>query len=396
MSVFHSSGLRARPDARFSPEIGARSFRQSKLGLEVRHSSVGERAIRFARTSATPLLRTGIEKPFQSGRPEKAYPLPGAFVYSLLRIAGECDREGPADANTGGRRSPLFAAAIRLGARVAGDFDVVVIAGDHLDLSSLVDWRAQSVVVRKYIELLESEDPADHLLRQPRPRFARRASARRWRAGSATCTARRCPSDGSRSLMVDDTLITICPWWDGPLVRADVARLAAEARRSARPLDLGPPCAARQVADELGRQPLFRRCRARANGSPRTSRTSSSPATSTSRPSSAAARGSTGSASTWVFNAGHQFGAPPAHIILDTDEAMALWFSAAGNQYVRLDQPLAAPGREAAPRCPTGSHSRGSGWRSDPGVNSGSCWWMRLSSTSSTMPRCGAAPRTAA
>ena len=27
---------------------------------------------------------------------------------------------------------------------VAGDFDVVVIAGHHIDLSSLVDWRAQS------------------------------------------------------------------------------------------------------------------------------------------------------------------------------------------------------------------------------------------------------------
>jgi len=47
--------------------------------------------------------------------------------------------------------------------------------------------------------------------------------------------------------------------------------------------------------------------------------------------------------STWVFNAGHQFGAPPAHIVLDTDEAMALWFSAAGNQFVHLDRPLARP-----------------------------------------------------
>ena len=29
--------------------------------------------------------------------------------------------------------------------------------------------------------------------------------------------------------MVEDTLITVCPWWDGPLVRADVARLLDEA-----------------------------------------------------------------------------------------------------------------------------------------------------------------------
>src|SRR6266496_3268104 len=40
---------------------------------------------------------------------------------------------------------------------VAGDFDVVVIAGDHLDLSSMVDFRAQSVVVRKYIAKLTAK-----------------------------------------------------------------------------------------------------------------------------------------------------------------------------------------------------------------------------------------------
>ena len=33
---------------------------------------------------------------------------------------------------------------------IAADFDVVVLAGDHLELASIVDRRAQSVVVRKY------------------------------------------------------------------------------------------------------------------------------------------------------------------------------------------------------------------------------------------------------
>ncbi len=41
--------------------------------------------------------------------------------------------------------------------QVASRFDVVIIAGDHLDLGSLVDWRAQTVVVRKYIELLRAK-----------------------------------------------------------------------------------------------------------------------------------------------------------------------------------------------------------------------------------------------
>jgi hypothetical protein len=46
---------------------------------------------------------------------------------------------------------------------------------------------------------------------------------------------------------------------------------------------------------------------------------------------------------TWVFNTGQQFGAPPAHIIIDTDADEALWFSSAGNQVVRLDAPLERP-----------------------------------------------------
>jgi len=46
---------------------------------------------------------------------------------------------------------------------------------------------------------------------------------------------------------------------------------------------------------------------------------------------------------TWVFNAGQQFGAPPTHIIIDTDAGEALWFSSAGNQLIRLADPLERP-----------------------------------------------------
>src|SRR4029079_17846140 len=47
--------------------------------------------------------------------------------------------------------------------------------------------------------------------------------------------------------------------------------------------------------------------------------------------------------STWVFNVGHQFGAPPAHIVFDADEEAALWFSAAGNEFVNLRESLQRP-----------------------------------------------------
>ena len=44
-----------------------------------------------------------------------------------------------------------------------------------------------------------------------------------------------------------------------------------------------------------------------------------------------------------MFNPGHQFGAPPAHIVIDTERSEAIWLSAAGVQSVRLDQPLERP-----------------------------------------------------
>ena len=47
--------------------------------------------------------------------------------------------------------------------------------------------------------------------------------------------------------------------------------------------------------------------------------------------------------STWVFNSGRQIGAIPAHIIVDTTAREAAWFSLAGAELVRLDQPLARP-----------------------------------------------------
>ena len=40
---------------------------------------------------------------------------------------------------------------------MAPDFDLVVLAGDHLDVSSIVDGRAQSVVIRKYFSWLRAK-----------------------------------------------------------------------------------------------------------------------------------------------------------------------------------------------------------------------------------------------
>jgi len=49
---------------------------------------------------------------------------------------------------------------------------------------------------------------------------------------------------------------------------------------------------------------------------------------------------------TWVFNAGHQFGSPPAHIALDLGAGLAFWMSAAGEQSIDLGAPLARPAKD--------------------------------------------------
>ena len=48
-------------------------------------------------------------------------------------------------------------------------------------------------------------------------------------------------------------------------------------------------------------------------------------------------------ADTWVFNAGQQIGPVPAHVIIDTAAQTASWYSLAGAEQLRLDDPGARP-----------------------------------------------------
>src|SRR4029077_17120520 len=46
---------------------------------------------------------------------------------------------------------------------------------------------------------------------------------------------------------------------------------------------------------------------------------------------------------TWAFNVGHQFGRPPAHMVLDLNTDEAFWMSAAGAALLDLAAPLKRP-----------------------------------------------------
>src|SRR5262249_5845154 len=141
----------------------------------------------------------------------------------------------------------------------AKDFDVVVLAGDLLELSSLVDRPAQSVVVRKYFSRLREVTrlvicSGNHDLDAPNEAGEKVA---KWLGRSQN---EGVSSDGE-SFLFEDTLFTICPWWDGPITRhRHATRRSLEDRAQA--VDLDPSRAAGQIADQLGRDTLFRRQRA--------------------------------------------------------------------------------------------------------------------------------------
>jgi len=221
---------------------------------------------------------------------------------------------------------------------VASDFDLVIIAGDHLDLSSFVDAGAQIVVIGKYLARLRQKTrlivcSGNHDLDSQRD-GERVARWIREVPGVAT--------DGE-TLAIGDTLFTICAWWDGPVEREAIAeQFRADAGKPKKtwvwvyhaPPSQSPTSwgGSRSYGDvELAKWIEEYRPDIVFAG-----HVHQAPFV------------KDGSwvdrvGSTWVFNAGHQYGAPPAHLIIDTDFREALWFSAAGNERVKLDQPLSRP-----------------------------------------------------
>lgn len=218
--------------------------------------------------------------------------------------------------------------------RVAPSFDLVVIAGDSLDISSPVSLDAQSVVILKYLSLLQAAgrvavSSGNHDLTGP---DAQGEQCALW---LTEARAAGIPTDGD-SLLIGDTLITICPWWDGPLGRAAMeAALAADAlRRPARwvwiyhwPPFSSPTCwtGKRHYGDvDVGNwidtyrpdivltghvhEPPFKPAGAWADRI----------------------------GTTWVFNAGRQIGPVPAHIEIDLTEGSATWRSMMGREDLRL------------------------------------------------------------
>jgi Icc-related predicted phosphoesterase len=225
--------------------------------------------------------------------------------------------------------------------KVADRFDLVVIPGDHLDISSAVKLEAQIVVVLKYFARIQAQtklivSSGNHDLN------AENDDGEKIAAWMSRVHALGVPADGSH-LVEDGHLITVCPWWDGPATRANVdAQFAADAARHVgdwiwvyhSPPDDSPTSwggnkhfgdadivawidryrPAMVLTGHIHQSP-FRK------GGSWVDRIGE----------------------TWVFNTGRQIGPIPCYCIIDTDARKAIWFSLAGTEYVDLDAPLTRP-----------------------------------------------------
>ena len=222
------------------------------------------------------------------------------------------------------------------------DYDLVVVAGDSLNIASPVPLDAQSVVLLNYLGLLDEAttvavSSGNHDLTGP---DAAGEQSALWLAEARTAGI---PTDGD-SLDLGDTLVTICPWWDGPVGRQEVAdRLAADAaRRPAHwvwvyhwpPLgsptcwtgrkDYGDPDVLGWIG-EFGPDVVL------------TGHVHQAPSTEV---------GSWADriGGTWVFNAGTQIGKVPARVEVDLGEGTARWVSIMGVERCDLSD-AAAPAR---------------------------------------------------
>ncbi|AOS43148.1 Calcineurin-like phosphoesterase superfamily domain protein [Lacunisphaera limnophila] len=217
----------------------------------------------------------------------------------------------------------------------AGSYDAVILAGDLLDLGGHLDLDSQITVVVKYLRTISTktrllvcsgnhdgdEKNADH-------EFVARWLQRVRAAGLVV--------DGAGT-DIGGMRLSVCPWWDGPATRTAMgAFLRAEQPVPPRPwlwVHHAPPdgvgvswTGQKHAGDtflvetirELAPDFVFS---GHIHNSP--FRTGGAWAVRLGR--------------TWVFNAGHQLGAPPSYIELDLSRRTARWVSQAGDEEISLD-----------------------------------------------------------
>lgn len=216
----------------------------------------------------------------------------------------------------------------------AADFDPIVIGGDLLDLSSSMEADLQIVVVEKYLNRIREKtrlliSSGNH---DGDSRNSADESVAQW--------IREAKSDG---LFVDgDTLelpgavVTICPWWDGPVSRAELeTQLSNEAQKVRRhwvwihhaPPAGSPVCwTGKAFAGDEALRVWIQRFQPDMVFSGHIHNS----------PFYADGAWVDRIGKTWVFNPGRQTGERPAYIALDLETMVAEWISIEGRSIRQL------------------------------------------------------------
>jgi Icc-related predicted phosphoesterase len=219
----------------------------------------------------------------------------------------------------------------------AGQYDLVIIGGDLLDLGSSLDFDVQIVVVEKYLHRIRRNAPllvssGNH------DGDSRNDANEAFAEWLLLSRAERLFVDGE-SVLLGDTRVTACPWWNGPVSRAELEDLLV--RESAKSASRWiwshhePPEGARVswtgkklLGDAFLREWIDR----------------FKPDLVLSGHIHNAPFYPEGSwidriGKTWVFNPGRQPGSFPTYIVLDFDALVAEWISAEGESIRRLCLP---------------------------------------------------------
>ena len=222
----------------------------------------------------------------------------------------------------------------------AAQYDPVIIGGDLLDLAATLDLDVQIVVIAKYLKRIGQStrlvvSSGNH---DGDSRNAADESVSRW------IQAAKAPQLFVDGDCVDLTgnLITVCPWWDGPVSRAEVESLLE--RDAAKPKskwiwvhhappDLSPVSwTGRKFGGDEFLVELIHRHQPDLVHSGHIHN---------------APFYSEGSwidrlGKTWVFNPGKQPGARPTFLSVDLEKMTAVWVSAEGDDMRQLAAPAGA------------------------------------------------------
>lgn len=222
----------------------------------------------------------------------------------------------------------------------AAAYDLVIIAGDLLDLGGHLDLDSQITIVVKYLRtisaktrLLVCSGNHDGDEKNEAQEFIARW-LQRVRASGLTVDGAGMTHGGAR--------LSVCPWWDGPASRGTMQQFLRNESTDradtwlwvhhAPPDGYGVSWTGSQhagdaflvdIIKELGPDFVF-------SGHIHNS------------PFRKGGAWASRVGHTWTFNAGRQLGSPPSFIELDLAQRTARWVSQAGDERIHLDAPLPA------------------------------------------------------